>query len=698
MEEKNERFFGEFEYPTREEWKQAAIKALKGAPFEKKMFTKTYEGITLNAIYDQEDIANLPHMKNGFPGFFPFVRGTQASGFKAFSWEVSQRIPYPFAEDFNAAARHDLERGQTGLNIRLDRSATEVGEYKIGCGLNLRTVEDMSKAFCGIDLEKTPVHVDCGLAAPAFAGLLAAYAEKKGIQLRNVTGSLGFDPIGELACKGKIAGEMDKYFDQMAALVTMAKTMAPKFRVVGVNADLYHNGGANAVQEVGYAMSAAVTYLKAMAERGVDISDAANSIRFSFSVGSNFFMEIAKLRSARMIWARIVKEFGGNENAQKINMHVNTSCRNKTKYDPNVNMLRNTTEAISAILGGCDSLHVAYFDSRFGLPEEFSRRVSRNTQLVIGEEAHLTDTADPAAGSWYLESITAQLAEMIWNLFAETEKNGMIESLKSGNIQAEIEKIQKERMKNVSFRSQAILGTNKFANLSDKAIENVKIVTAEEIKKAADNFASFISKRDEAKVAGILAEIKNAGAISKIDEAAAAGATLAEITSALNAAGAGIEVTPVVIKRDAEIFEALRDNANNYRAANGNLPKVVLVNFGTVRDYKGRADFSLDFVQVGGFEAVMTEGFKSIDDAVRGLEGIDAAAYVICSTDDKYVEIVPEFAPKFKSAKPGKKLVLAGFPQDKVEEYKTAGVDEFIHVKANNYEFLSNLQKFAGIC
>ncbi len=422
--------FADFAAPSYEEWLEAVDKVLKGAPFAKKLVTKTYEGIDLQPMYRQQDVENLPHI-DSLPGFAPYIRATPTLGYGEKRWEVCQELPYSTPQAFNEAARADLERGQNSLNLLPDQAtlagldadrayAEQVGQG----GVSISSLTDMTQALKAIDLERTPLHIEAGNAGLPITALLIASMRHENKAADKLQGCIGMDPLGALASQGRLLQPLDSAYDEMAELTSWAVTHAPRLQTVNVLGYPYRDAGGSAVQELAFALATAVEYMRELQNRGPAIDDIAPRIRFSFSVGGKLFMEIARLRAARLLWARIVAAFGGGEEAQKMTLHVRTSRWNKTLYDPYVNMLRTTTEAFAGVVGGCDSMHVSPFDEVVGAPDEFSRRIARNTHTVLREECDIARTIDPAGGSWYVETLTDAVARKSWNLFQAAEVAG----------------------------------------------------------------------------------------------------------------------------------------------------------------------------------------------------------------------------------------------------------------------------------
>ena len=699
--------FNEFPPTPYEEWRKVVDKFLKGAPFEKRLVTKTYENIDLQPMYRQEDIEGLPHL-DSLPGFAPYLRGATPLGYVASSWDVAQELPYGTPAAFNEALRADLARGQNAVNLVLDRptlagvdadqaEADDVGKG----GLSISSVADLAQALDGVDLENTPIYIQASTSALTFTALLAALVKQQGKSLAKVRGAIGMDPLGQLARDGRLPRDLDGVYDVMAQLAAWAKTNAPQLQTMTVQGSPYHNGGASATQELAFALATAVDYVRAMQARGLSIDDIAPRIRFSLSIGANFFMEIARLRAARLLWAKIVQAFGGNEQSQKMSLHARTSAWNQTVYDPHVNLLRATTEAFSSAVGGCDSLHISPFDELLRVPDEFSRRVARNTHTVLREESHITRTVDPAGGSWYVENLTDSVARKTWAIFQEVEKQGgMAKALAAGWPQSQIVDTAAKRAANIAKRKDIFVGTNMYPNLKETRIEPVPVDAWAVQQERAAALNSFRAAANAGQKQTALDALAKAGAnsVEAAIQAALAGATLGEIAQAVRAsAKAGPTVNSIHAQRGAQAFEALRQAAESYVARTGQRPLVFLATMGPLTQHKGRADFATAFLGVGGFETIYPAGFNTPDEAADAALASGAKTVVICSTDATYPDIVPVLVQKLKKASPDLIVLLAGYPADHVEAFKAAGVDDFIHVNANCQSLLSTLQKKMGV-
>jgi len=678
-----ERLFADFPAPSLEQWREEVIRLLKGAPFEKKMLTPTYEGITLKPIYTPEDVEGLPHL-GGVPGAFPFVRGNEALGKRVAGWLVAQELPYPKAADFNEALKHDLERGQTAVNLVLD-AASQAGldpdqaeAAQVGAGgTSISSVADVAAALQGVDLQAAPLILASGSSALAAAALVVTHLKSSGQDLKRLCPSLGFDPLGTLAGKGSLPMPLEQAYDELAELTRFGVAEMPQARTLAVCGHPYHEAGANAVQELAFSLADAVAMLRAMEARGLDVDVVAPRIQFRFSVGGQFFMEIAKLRAARLLWAQVVKASGGKQSSAKMALHARCGKFNKTQFDPHVNLLRNTTEAFSAVVGGADSLHVGAFDEVLGLPSELGRRIARNTQLMLREESKLDHVVDLGGGSWYIERLTHEVAQAAWKLFQEVEGlGGLAQALETGFVQAKIAEVAAARRKAIVQRQDVIVGTNQYANALETMPET-KPLDHPALK--AELGAKAAARRGAAKTGKTFAELL----------AAAPTATLGQLVSMLGRNG-GPKVEALKAHRAAEVFETLRKSVLAYRAKHQG-PQVFLANLGPVGAYMPRLDFTRGFFQVGGFEVADQAWFNTPEEAAAAAQASGAGVVVMVGLDDTYVAQAPALAKALKAAAKPPVVLVAGMLKDHAEAFKAAGVDEFVHVKSDVHAVLRGL-------
>ncbi len=695
----------DFKTPSYDEWKEKVTTDLKGAPFEKKLITKTYEDIDLQPIYTSKDIESLPQTNNK-PGFSDLIRGTKASGYLGKGWEVCQELPYGDAEEFNEALKHDLEHGQNSINIVLD-SATQLGidaDYaqsnQVGdCGLSVSGLNSFTRALKDIEITKYPLHIHAGFSSIPMLMLLSAYSRQNSINLQKVTGSVEADPLSYLVSIGKLPTTLKFTFNRMKLATEWAIENASQLKTIGVSGIPYSSAGASSVQELAFVMATAVQYIEEMLERVLTIDEVAKNIRLTFAIGPNYFMEIARLRAARLIWSNIIDAYGGSDESKKIDIHGRTAIYNQTMYDPYVNMLRTTTEAFSAVVGGVDSLHTNTFNESFAIPDSFARRVARNTQIILNEESHLSELIDPAGGSFYVEKLTDEVAKAAWIEFQKIDDlGGMIEALKANYPQEAIDKVVGIRNKDLRKRKNSIVGTNNYCNTKEK-----KPVTQ------LPNFAEFHKKRSDYlqkhRVAGesdkhnsVIEKLNKMVDTSSTDlieigtDALLEGATLGEISHAARAtADESLSINTLRLHRAAQLFEELKEDTFSYEKSHGYKPKIFLATMGALKQFKARADFSRAFFEVAGFDVIYPNGFSENNEAVKAAVESRANAVVICSTDENYPAIVPPLVKGIKDKNTSVTMVLAGYPKDQVESHKKSGVDEFIFLGCDAYAVLSEL-------
>lgn len=701
----------EFPPVTVEAWRALVEAELKGVPFDKKMLSSTYEGITLRPIYQQADVANLPHL-GSLPGYAPFVRGASAAGYVGKPWDVSQEIKEPDPAVFNDTAQASLQRGLTALNIVLDQATRRGADpdwakpAEVGTGgLSIASLADLDRALQGIDLERVPLFVRAGASGMPFAALLAALARIRRKDIAKLRGCIEIDPLGVLAHDGALPQSLGSAYREMAALTSWAATHAPQLQTLCVHSRAWHEAGSNAVQELAFTIAMGLEYLRELSARGVPVDVSAPRLRFAMTVGTQFFTEIAKLRALRMLWARVVQAAGGNADAQRCRIHVRTSLWNKTVYDPYVNMLRSTVEAFAGAIGGCESMQVGAFDEAIRTPDDFSERVARNTQLVLQAECQLDRVIDPAGGSWYVESLTDELARRSWTLFQEVEKRGgMARALSEGWPQAAVAKTAEEKRAAVARRRDSVIGTNQYANATEKPLETRSADSAVFHRRRMQQVAAARTEADDANHQAVLERLSGvvAAAESSLMEAAvqaaSSGATLGEITRAVRIQDqAPATITPVTWTRVSVGFENLRRAVEQHATKMDRKPRMFLANLGPPKQYRARADFSRAFLEVAGFEVVNPNGFATPEEAAAAAIQAGADAVCVCSTDETYPALIPPLAAAWRAQKPGQPLILAGYPTDQLDAHRAAGVEIFIHIRANALEVLSQIASRLGI-
>lgn len=679
---------------TYEQWRELVEADLKGVPFDKKLLTRLYEGITLQPIYTERDWSGSGD-PNGFPGSPPFVRGNEPL---RQSWLVCQAQSHPDPATANAELLKDLELGANALELRLDRAARlgaygDSAEAGVG-GVMIDSLESLKKTLSGVRVDAAPVSL---LAGPAFlpsAALLAAFIRQSGGA--GAKGSFGADPLGALAADGKVAGSTDEALRQLGALASWVEAKLPSMTTALVNTAPYHDAGATSVQDLALALATGVAYLRAMTAAGLSIDAACRQVTFRFSVGTHFFRAIAKLRAARRLWARVAESCSASEENRAMHMTVVTARRAMTMRDPWVNILRATVGCFAGAVGGVDAIIVEPYDARLGLSDDHSRRLARNTQVILQEESNLARVIDPAGGCWFLEKLTDQLAEAAWKLFQEIEaQGGMAKALESGWVAEKIGAVWQERLKGLTKRRDAITGVSEFPNMREKLPERPAPDLAALRKAAGERLAAA---RKAAAAGAALEQIKGrsgAELVEALIAAAEAGATLGALSEALGTAVVAA-IEPLPVRPLAQPFESLRDASDAYLKANGSRPKVFLANIGPVAHHTARATYSQNFFEAGGFEVITNKGFADGEAAAQAWKESGASIAVICSSDKIYEEQAEPVAKALKAAGV-RTVVLAGNPGDRREALTAAGVDLFIHIGCDVHGTLSALLKQEGV-
>lgn len=709
--------FDEFTPPSYDEWVDVCCALLKGRPFDKVMYTRTYEGITFSPIYTwktgpdaQEKI--LP--RDEYPGMGNFLRGQTACGYEKHPWGIAQVCDETLPADSNELLKHEIDRGSTVYHVRVD-SATLDGvdvtdaEKPGDTGVSLTTLEDMHTLLSGLDLAHIPFMMYAGVSPLALLALTAAAVRAQGGDIRALEGVIGANPLAELAAHGRNRMPLEKSYEEMAACIRWTRKHAPELRTVMVSSDVFSLGGAQAVQETAYTFGMAVEYIREMQKRGLSIHDIARSLYFGFNIGANFYIEIARLRAARVVWAQIMEAFGADEEDRAMKIHARPAFFTKTIFDAGVNMLRNTTEAFSAVVGGVDTYENSPYDDTVRKGDEFSRRIARNLQIMLQEEFGMLRPIDPAGGSWAIEALTKEMAEKIWQEFQCIEgRGGMTKALMEGYPQKEIARVLAERFRNLDLRRDSAVGNNMYPNIAEELIRPRPEDTEALRKQLAESMQAYRKDQDMTERVSALHELRQAkedGLVDSAVRAFSAGATLGEVSEITGTGEDSLSVEAIAPHRWTERYEALRFDTEAYKEKTGQNVEVFLANMGRIPQHKARADFSTSFLQVGEFNVHLNEGFQD-DETMSGIDKCAKAAAefpydaaVICSTDATYPDIVPELAPKLKAALPeAAVLFLAGAAPKELEEiYRAAGVDEFISVRANCYEILRMLQKKKGM-
>ena len=678
---------------------------LKGAPFAQRMFTETLEGIRINPMNTAGDTEGLAWL-DSMPGQAPFVRGTRAGGYLESPWLVAQELPLPTCSELNAALVTDLKRGQTAIHLVLDEASRRgldpdgaaVGQ--VGCGgTSLATLADLEEALAGIGLARLPLHIQAGRAALPMAALLVAFWNKQDIRLEALQGCLGLDPAAELARNGSLSGSLSGINRELGVLTRWAISNAPELKTLPVVEDPWHTAGADSALSLGLTLAAAVQQLRAMEKEGLGIEESSTRVQFNLSIGPDFFMEIAKIRALRLLWHDVLQAMDCGDLAAEMKIHARTSRRSASALDPHVNLLRVTTQAMSAVLAGVDSLHVAPFDGVNGSPDEFSRRIARNLQLILARECRFDQVVDPAGGSHYVETLTADLAAAAWKIFQDVEQaGGVIAALESGWIQEKIAAAAEARTAKLAVRDLVMVGTNQYANPSEpdrplrsldftslhasRSDQVLQIRQQEKSKHFRETWARLTEawRSDPDQVLPLMAE------------AVTHGATLGELSAFLNEGQEPRTTVPVIASvRDAEPFEILRGRVGELAVASPDAGRVFCACLGDSARYMSRLDFARRLFAVGGFEVQADRFFSDAESAARAAVESNSATVVVVGLDSTYEELGVSTVALLKALDRPPRIMLAGRPKGLVKELEQAGVEEFIHARSDVLEVLGQL-------
>ena len=627
MANQKEKLFSDFPPVSTEEWMAKITADLKGADFEKKLVWRTNEGFNVSPFYRSENTEGVA-TTTSLPGEFPYVRGTKKDN----DWYVRQDICVSDFKAANAKALDVLNKGITSLGFCID-----------GDDVN---AENIKTLLSNILPEYVELNFStCHRKAHELAKILVGWYKESGADLMKCFGSINYDPFKPLLKKGR---DTEGWVEKAAEIVKTTAAL-PRFRSLAVNAFAINDGGAYIYQELGYALANGNQLISALVEAGLDATLVAKKIKFNFGIGGNYFMEIAKFRAARWLWAEIVNAYSPICNhdcpnkskdgicrcASKIYAHAQTSTFNKTVYDAHVNLLRTQTEAMSATIAGINSLTVRPFDETYKDSDDFSERIARNQQLLLKEECHFDKVTDPSSGSYYIENLTKSIAEQAWTLFLEADEKGFYEALKAGTVQTAVKASADTRFKALATRREVLLGTNQFPNFTENAS-------------------------------------------SKIVEKEACGC----------GCGKDAPYMPLPKGRLGTAFEEMRLATEKHGA-----PTVFMLTIGNLGMRLARAQFSSNFFACAGYKIIDNLGFETVEEGVKAAREKNADIIVLCSSDDEYATLAPE-AYKLIAGK--EHFVVAGAPAC-TDDLKAQGIEHFVNVKSNVLETLRMFNAKLGI-
>jgi len=668
---------GEFPPATEEQWLALVDKVLKGAPLSK-LESRTPGGVTVSPLYTAAGSTGS-NDEAGFPGQAPFIRGSSPSPRTDGAWAVRARIGVANPVTAQQLALRELARGSTELQIRFDAafrqgvSPTQAAFDELGGvdGVLIASTKDLLTVLQGVYLDLAAVHLQPGGAFVQAAQMMLEVWERTGVDSINASGGIGADPIGELAATGRLAQGIDAALAELGSLASQLSVTHPNLRTVSVDTAAYVEAGCSETGELAAMLSTAAAYLRAMSAAGMTVDAACAQIEVTLSVDADVFTGIAQLRAARRLWSEMTAACGASESAQALQLHVRTAERMMTKRDPWVNLLRVTSATFAACLGGAASVTTLPFDIEAGEPEELGQRMARNTQLLLQEESNLGRVIDPTGGSWYVESLTDEIAVTAWRKFGEIESaGGLPAALLDGTLPSWIAEVCAERQLRVATRREPITGVSEFPDIHEAPLTRA-IVDLVALRAAAEASAAA----------------ENTG----VADVGVADVGVADV----GVADVGVATTcaPLPRVRWSEPFELLRDRSDAFLASTGRRPEVFLVNLGPVSVHTGRASFAKNFFEAGGIAAASSErgetlGFDQVADAVADALQTGCELVCICSSDALYAERATEFAEAFRATNIST-VYLAGNPGDRRAAEVAAGITEFIHVGVNLIEVLN---------
>lgn len=611
MADNKEKLFDQFPATTYDEWRAKVEADLKGADFDKKLVWRTNEGFNVQPVYRREDIKDL-QTTNSLPGEYPYVRGTRTDN----DWLTRQEIVAESAEEANSIALDVLNKGVTSLGFCVKEA----------------TADEVATLLKDIHVPAVEVNFTCcPNKAQALAEVLVKFLQEKG-WADDFRGSIDYNPLRKALRHG--AGNVSD--EVVAQAKKLVETVAPVkgLRVLSVDSNVLSNAGAYIFQELGYALAWGADWMTLLTDAGLDATEVGRRIKFNMGVSSNFFMEIAKFRAARMLWAEIVRQYNPScPCAEKMMCHAVTSRFNQTIYDAYVNLLRSQTEAFSAAVAGVDSMTVTPFDVAYKKPDEFSERIARNQQFLLKEESHMDKVIDPAGGSYYVETLTVSIAQQAWKLFLDVEENGsFFKQVNEGLVQKAVNASCEKRHTDVARRKEILLGTNQYPNINE--------IAHDKIESTACGCGCGCDHED------------NGG---------------------------------LLMKRAATDFEALRLQTEAWPVR----PKVFMLTIGNLAMRLARAQFSSNFFGCAGYQIIDNNGFKTVEEGIDAALAQDANVIVLCSSDDEYAEYAPA---AFKYLNGRAEFVVAGAPAC-MDDLKAQGINDFVHVRVNVLDTLRDFNK-----
>ena len=680
---------------SKQSWRTAAEKELRGKSLED-LTWQTLEGIDINPLYTPEDVSELDHM-NSLPGQEPFVRGVRSTMYAGRPWTIRQYAGFSTAEASNAFYRKALAAGQQGVSVAFDlathrgydsdhpRVIGDVGK----AGVAIDSVEDMKILFDGIPLDQVSVSMTMnGAVIPVLANFIVA-GEEQGHDKAKLSGTIQNDILKEFMVRNTYIYPPEPSMRIVADIIEYTSNEIPKFNSISISGYHMQEAGANLVQELAFTLADGKEYVKTAIARGMDVDHFAGRLSFFFAIGMNFFMEAAKLRAARLLWHRIMTDLGAkNPRSKMLRTHCQTSGVSLQEQDPYNNVVRTAYEAMSAVLGGTQSLHTNALDEAIALPTEFAARIARNTQLILQEETGVTNVVDPLAGSYYVEKLTADLAEAAWQLIEEVDTmGGMTKAVASGMPKLRIEEAAAQRQANIDRGEQVIVGVNKYRLEEEDDIDILDIDNDAVREAQVARLQTIRESRDAARCDAALGEISRRAAeggnlLEAAVEAARARATVGEISMAMEKVfgrhRAEVKTLAGVYGKayegDTE-FEKIQSSVEQFATEEGRRPRMLVVKMGQDGHDRGAKVIATAFADIG-FDVDVGPLFQTPEEAAQDAIDNDVHVIGISSQAAGHKTLAPKLIEVLEARDAGDILVICGgvIPQQDYDFLKSAGV------------------------
>jgi methylmalonyl-CoA mutase len=685
---------GDSERVTRADWQELAAKEVKGDPA--KLTWNTPEGIAVQPLYTAEDLEGLEAVDT-MPGFTPFLRGVRATMYANRPWTIRQYAGFSTAAESNAFYRANLAAGQMGLSVAFDlathrgydsdhpRVVGDVGK----AGVAIDSVEDMKILFDGIPLDKMTVSMTMnGAVLPILAGYVVA-AEEQGVSEDQLAGTIQNDILKEFMVRNTYIYPPAPSMRIVADIIEYTARRMPKFNSISISGYHMQEAGATAVQELAFTIADGLEYVRAALDRGLDIDEFAGRLSFFFAIGMDFFMEVAKLRAARLLWSRVIGQFDPQKpGSSMLRTHCQTSGVSLTEQDPYNNIVRTTIEALAAVLGGTQSLHTNSFDEAIALPSEFAARVARNTQLILAEETGVTHVVDPLGGSYYVEALTDKLATEAWRLIEEVEAlGGMTKAVESGMPKLRIEEAAAKRQAAIDRGEAVIVGVNKYRLAEEPVVDARDVDDVSVREQQLARLAQVRASRDEARTQAALERLREGAAatgnlLELAIDATRARATVGEISDALESVFtrhratirsiAGVYGAPY--QGDAGFAEVQR-KIEEFAEHEGRRPRILVVKLGQDGHDRGAKVIATAFADLG-FDVDVGPLFQTPEEAARDAIENDVHIVGVSSQAAGHRTLIPELIAQLREQGGDNILVVAGgvIPPQDYDELRAAGV------------------------